>query len=121
MFTDSTEANVSLGTKILPVDLKTRTVDEMFFSLKEEFKPSSETDVTTIVGFNCEDNSIGSYTDGALAYQKTCQIYLIDTLTQTFSSVGTFAGTEPHSSKKGSGSRTGSHPAKAYLKNNGIM
>jgi len=106
---------------VLPVDLKTRAVDRMYFRLKDAYKPKSAADVSSVVGFKCSDEVVGSYSDGASGYQKSCDIYVIEVGNHTWSYVGNFTGSEPPDSKKGSGSRTGSHPAKDYLRKAGVM
>jgi len=105
----------------LPVDLETRTVDRMYFQLKDAYKPKSTADVSSVVGFKCSDEVVGSYSDGASGYQKTCAIYVIEVRNHTWSYVGNFTGSEPPNSKKGGGSRTGSHPARDYLRKAGVM
>jgi len=110
-----------LAPGVLPVDLKTRAVDRMYFRLKDGYKPKSAADVSSVVGFKCSDEVVGSYSDGASGYQKSCDIYVIEVSNHTWSYVGNFTGTEPPNSKKGSGSRTGSHPAKDYLRKAGVM
>ncbi len=106
---------------ILPIDLGTKTVDRMFFRLKDNFKPKSADDVSSVVGFKCSDKLAGSYSDGASGYQKSCDIYVIDVRNHSWAYAGNFTGTEPPDSKKGGGSRTGSHPAKDYLRKAGVM
>ena len=106
---------------VLPVDLKTRAVDRMYFRLKDAYKPKSAADVSSVVGFKCSDEVVGSYSDGASGYQKSCDIYVIEVSNHTLSYVGNFTGSEPPDSKKGSGSRTGSHPARDYLRKAGVM
>ena len=106
---------------VLPVDLKTRAVDRMYFRLKDAYKPKSAADVSSVVGFKCSDEVVGSYSDGASGYQKSCDIYVIEVGNHTWSYVGNFTGSEPPDSKKGSGSRTGSHPARDYLRKAGVM
>jgi|GEM_PF-5713445 len=106
---------------VLPVDLETRTVDRMYFQLKDGYKPKSAADVSSVVGFKCSDEVVGSYSDGASGYQKTCDIYVIEVRNHTWSYVGSFTGSEPPNSKKGGGSRTGSHPARDYLRKAGVM
>ncbi|MEW8008978.1 MAG: hypothetical protein G8D88_10445 [gamma proteobacterium symbiont of Ctena orbiculata] len=106
---------------VLPVDLKTRAVDRMYFRLKDAYKPKSAADVSSVVGFKCSDEVVGSYSDGASGYQKSCGIYVIEVGNHTWSYVGNFTGSEPPDSKKGSGSRTGSHPARDYLRKAGVM
>ena len=111
----------SLMPGVLPVDLGARTVDRMLFRIKDDYKPKSAGDVSYVVGFNCSDEVVGSYSDGASGYQKSCDIYVIDVRSHTWSYVGNFTGSEPPKSKKGSGSRTGSHPAQDYLRRAGVM
>ena len=106
---------------VLPVDLKTRAVDRMYFRLKGTYKPKSAADVSSVVGFKCSDEVVGSYSDGASGYQKSCDIYVIEVSNHTLSYVGNFTGSEPPDSKKGSGGRTGSHPARDYLRKAGVM
>jgi len=110
-----------LAAGVLPVDLGTRTVDRMYFRLKDAYKPKSTADVSSVVGFKCSDEVVGSYSDGASGYQKSCDIYVIDVGNHAWSYVGNFTGSEPPNSKKGSGSRTGSHPARDYLRKAGVM
>ncbi len=105
---------------VLPIDLDSREVDAIYFSLKDTYKPKSVSDVSTVVGFKCTNQALGSYTDGTSAYQKSCDIYVIRTSDHSWSRLGTFTGSEPPNTKKGSGSKTGSHPVKDYLRKAGI-
>ena len=116
------ETNVAreLAPGVLPIDLDSREVDPIYFSLIDTYKPESVSDVTTVVGFRCRNRTVGSYTDGASAYQKNCDIYLIQTSDHSWSHVGNFTGSEPPRTKKGSGSKSGSHPVKDYLRRAGI-
>lgn len=106
---------------VVTIDLESRTIDEMLFSLKEDYKPKSAGEVSFAVGFRCSDQVLGSYSDGASGYQKNCNIYVIDVRSHTWTYAGNFSGSEPPTSKKGGGSRTGSHPVSDYLKNVGVM
>ncbi|MGI2015881.1 hypothetical protein [Shewanella oncorhynchi] len=106
---------------VVPIDLASTTVDNMLFRIKEDYKPKSADEVSFVVGFNCSDQVVGSYSDGASGYQKNCDIYVIDVRSHTWAYAGNFMGSEPPTSKKGGGSRTGSHPASDYLRKFGVM
>lgn len=111
----------SLMSGVLPVDLKEGTVARMLFSIKDDYKPKSAGDVSFVVGFNCSDAVVGTYSDGASGYQKSCDIYVIDVRSHTWSYAGNFVGSKPPQSKSGRGSATGSHPAREYLRSAGVM
>lgn len=110
-----------LTSSVLPIDLGSKTVDSMLFRIRDSYKPKSAEDVSFVVGFNCSDQVVGSYSDGASGYQKSCDIYVIDVHSHTWAYAGNFSGSEPPSSKKGGGSRTGSHPAQDYLRRAGVL
>jgi hypothetical protein len=111
----------SLMPGVLPVDLKEGTVTTMLFSIKDEYKPKSAGDVSFVVGFNCSDAVVGTYSDGASGYQKSCDIYVIDVRSHTWSYAGNFVGSKPPQSKSSRGSAKGSHPAWEYLRRAGVM
>jgi len=111
----------SLVPGILPVDLDRMEADKIYFSLKDTHKPKSSTDVSTVVGFRCSNQVVGRYTDGASAHKKICDIYVIKVSDHTWSYVGKFTGSEPPGTKKGSGSKSGSHPVRNYLRTAGIV
>lgn len=111
----------SLVPGVLPIDLKTKAIDRMYFRLKDSYQPKSAADVSSVVAFECSDRLVGSYSDGAAGYQKSCDIYVIEVSSHTWNYVGKFTGSEPPNSKKGGGSKTGSHPVKDYLKRLGVM
>jgi hypothetical protein len=106
---------------VITIDIEAKTVDKMLFKIKDTFKTKSAKDVSFVVGFNCSDMEVGKYSDGAKGYQKSCKIYVIDVRSHTWSYAGNFIGSEPPGSKKGSGSRTGSHPVQDYLIRVGVM
>lgn len=110
-----------LAAGVLPVGLGTRTVDRLYFRLKGAYKPKSTADVSSVVDFKCSDEVVGSYSDSTSGYQKSCDIYVIDAGNHTWSYVGNFTGSEPLDSKKAIGSRTGSYPARDYLRKAGVM
>ena len=111
----------SLTSGVLPIDIETRNVDRMFFQIKDSYKPKDSAGVFYVVGFKCSDEVVGSYSDGAYGYQKSCDIYVINVRSHTWSYAGKFKGSEPPRSKKGGGSRTGSHPAEDYLRRAGVI
>jgi len=111
----------ALNSSVLPIDLKSKTVDSMIFSIRDGYKPKSAEEVSFVVGFNCSDQVVGTYSDGASGYQKSCDIYVIDVRSHTWAYAGNFSGSEPPSSKEGGGSRTGSHPAQDYLRKAGVL
>lgn len=106
---------------IVPIDLRRKSIDSMLFDFNDSYKPSSASDVSIAIAFDCTDSLIGKYSDGALGYQKTCNVFIIDTNKHIWSYVGNLVGSEPPQSKKGGGTRTGSHPVRDYLKRAGVM
>jgi len=110
-----------LSSGVLAINLKTRAVDKMSYRFKDNFRPNSAADVSSVLGFECSDKVVGSYSDGATGYQKTCDLYVITVGDHTWSYAGSFTGSEPPNSKKGGGSRTGSHPARDYLRKAGVL
>ena len=50
---------------VVPIDLASRTVNNMVFRIKEDNKPKSTDEISFVAGFNCSDQVTGSYSEGA--------------------------------------------------------
>jgi len=106
--------------RVLPVDLESYDIDDYFFKIEEEYRPSEPREVSFVIGYSCFKSRVGSYSDGAAAYQNSCAIRIIDVKHRATYSVGTLLGSEPPASKEGGGSKSGSDPMQKYLRDLGI-
>ena len=105
-----------INRKLITVDKDTKEIDRLFLKLDKELRPESPEDVGTVIWLDWGRSTYGSYTDGAKAYRKTCQITVIDLDKGLIVDRRSFSGSKPPGSKSGGGSRSGSKPTREVIK-----
>jgi hypothetical protein len=98
--------------KLLPVNMKDKTVDPVFFDLSPELKPSKPEEVGAIAALFWEEERIGTYGGKGGAYQEHCMVKVLDKATGTLLAEESFTGSMPPSSSKNGVSQTGDKPYK---------
>jgi hypothetical protein len=104
--------------KLMPVDMKSKTIDPVFFDLSPALKPKTPEDVGAIAAMWWEEERIGSYGGKGGAYQEHCTVKVLDRATGTLLAQEEFTGSMPPSTSKNGVSQTGDKPYKeiqAYL------
>jgi hypothetical protein len=75
------------------------TISPWFLDLPAPLKPSSPSDVGTIVGTNCEWHQVGTYSDGTPGDKMQCDVVVVDVATDTKIAEQTIAGPNPPETK----------------------
>ena len=96
--------------KVIPVNKGANKVDDLYFSLPKDFRATAPAEVGTVVWLDWRTESVGTYTDGAGAYQIACEATVIDKERALIVGKSTFHGSSPPSVKSRGGSCTGSKP-----------
>jgi hypothetical protein len=117
-----TAANDSqpLKGKMIPVDMKTKTIDPVLTDLSKELRPSSPGEVGTVAALWWKENRIGHYgASGGGAYRWECKIMVWDKTTGALLRVSrNFIGSEPPRTSNRGATQSGDKPYKeitAYL------
>jgi hypothetical protein len=98
--------------KVIPVDMKGKDIDPVFFDLSNDFKPKNPDEIGTIAALWWEERRIGSYGGKGGAYQMYCTIMVLDKATGTLLASKSFVGSEPPSTSQNGASQTGDKPYK---------
>ncbi len=96
--------------KLIPVDMKSKDIDPVFFDLSSNLKPKNPEEIGTIAALWWEERRIGSYGGKGGAYQEHCTVMVLDKLTGTLLAGKSFVGSEPPSTSKNGVSQTGDKP-----------
>ena len=88
-------AQAMIRGRVIPVDMRTRNIDEIYFRLPEEIRSVSPDDVGTILWLQCGKQDVGRYEGGAPARVQTCEVTLIDKATFSVVAQRDFRGSEP--------------------------
>jgi hypothetical protein len=117
-FKEQVGATPYIKGKIVVVNKADIKVDDPYFDLPEDVKAVKPEEVGTIVWVTYDPRLVGRYTNGAAGYQYTATVTVIDKANGTIVGRSSFTGSEPPSTKKGSGDAYGSKPSddiKNYL------
>lgn len=98
--------------KLIPVDMKSKNIDPVFFDLSNDFRPKNPEEIGTIAALWWEDRRIGSYGGKGGAYQEHCTVMVLDKLTGTLLASKSFVGSEPPGTSRNGVSQTGDKPYK---------
>jgi hypothetical protein len=115
-----TNDNQPVKGKLIPVDMKTKTIDPVLTDLSKELRPSHPEEVGAVAALWWNENRIGQYgASGGGAYQWECRIMVWDKTTGNLLRISrNFIGSRPPSSAKRGTSQSGDKPYKeisAYL------
>jgi hypothetical protein len=84
--------------------------DYMHYKITDALRPSSHSQVGTVVLIDWNRAAVGTYTNGSTAYQWSAQVQIIDFRQQAVIHAESFAGTPPPVLKSSRESGTGSKP-----------
>jgi hypothetical protein len=113
--TDSIHYSPYIRDKVIPVDAENRIVDDIYFSLPDELKPSGPEEVGTIIYIERIEIQVGQYTDGYGAYQDYWDITIVDKTALNIVDTVRIYGDKPPEKKQSSGPRTGTGPEKKVI------
>ena len=88
-------ANPRVKRYLIPIDLKSRKVDDLYFDMPADLRSSTPEDVATIVWLEWSEDVIGKYNDGTPARVHKCEVTVVDKTTFRVIAQRTFRGTEP--------------------------
>jgi hypothetical protein len=116
----ATRDGESLKGKLIPVDMKSKTIDPVLTDLSKELRPGSPEEVGTVAALWWNEHRVGHYgSSGGGAYRWECRIMVWDKASGTLLRVSrNFIGSEPPSSSNHGASQSGDKPYKeisAYL------
>jgi hypothetical protein len=98
--------------KIIPVDMKNKTIDPVYFDLSSDFRPRNPEEIGTIAALWWEDVQVGTYEGRGGAYRYECTLMVWDKTTRSLLEDKLFRGSEPPSSSKNGQSQHGDKPYK---------
>jgi hypothetical protein len=87
-----------VGGKILPLDMKKKRIDEMFFELSRDSRPKNPEEVGAIAGLWWEEVKVGTYGGMGGAYREECRVIVWDLATRKLLAERFFSGSDPPSS-----------------------
>jgi hypothetical protein len=90
--------------KVIPVDVKSKSVDWLFYDLPPKLQPAAPAEVGTVVWLEWDQRQVGQYgTGGGGAYVQTCRVTVIDKAERRVLSQTVFeGGPPPRTSRRGS-------------------
>ncbi|HEV2961978.1 MAG TPA: hypothetical protein VG649_09160 [Candidatus Angelobacter sp.] len=110
------EANESqpVKGKMIPVDMKTKTIDPVLTDLSKDLRPARPEDVGTVAALWWDEHRIGHYgASGGGAYRWECRIMVWDKASGALLRVSrNFVGSDPPSSSNHGASQSGDKPYK---------
>ncbi len=98
--------------KLIPLDMKAKNIDPVFFDLSADFRPKNPDEIGAIAALWWEERRIGNYGGKGGAYQEHCTIMILDKNTGTVLASRSFAGPMPPSTSRNGASQTGDKPYK---------
>ena len=106
--------------KLIPLDMKTKTIDPVLTDLSKDLRPGRPEDVGTVAALWWDEHRVGHYgSSGGGAYRWECRIMVWDKASGALLRVSrNFVGSEPPSSSNHGASQSGDKPYKeisAYL------
>ena len=98
--------------KLIPVDMKSKAIDAVFFDLSNDFRPKNPEEIGTIAALWWEDHPVGTYGGKGTAYQERCTVMVLDKSTGTLLASKSFIGPMPPNKSQNGASQTGDKPYK---------
>lgn len=96
--------------KIIPIDVKAREIDYVYFDMPDDIRPIKPEDVGTVALLEWDKVQVGTYSGGSPAYQQTVRVTVVDKDTRGVIGQAEYQGSMPPQRKKSSESGTGSKP-----------
>ena len=94
--------------KAVLVRLGDASISPLTLELPVELRPATPEEVSSVVWFDCVLVQVGTYSRGGGAYQESCELTIIDLVTNEVVGGKTMLGSAPASTNFGSQSRYGS-------------
>ena len=105
-----------LRTKILPIDMDNKTIDDIYTDLPDFLRPDSLSEVKSLVQIWRKSKQVGRYKDNRKAMKNYCIIKIIDLETKTQVYEGVVNGSDPPNKKRGGSDAYGSSPNKYVIR-----
>jgi hypothetical protein len=96
--------------KVITVDITDNKIDYLYLDLPESLVPKTPEEVSTVIWLKWKKVSVGHYTDGATGYRIDGEVTIIDMTNLVKFDAKTLHGSDPPSTKSGSGDREGFKP-----------
>jgi hypothetical protein len=96
--------------KLIPVDMKSKDIDPVFFDLSTDFRPKNPDEIGAIAALWWEERRIGSYGGKGGAYREYCTVTVLDKGTGTLLASKSFVGPMPPEKSQNGASQTGDKP-----------
>lgn len=114
-------ATEAKGRKVLPIDMKSSTVDDSYFNLPFSIRPIRPDEVGAVAQVRYHSQPIGVYKRNGIETLSRGHIWLADVVVinpqqETELATASFTGGLPPSEKKGSGDAYGSRPTTEIAK-----
>ena len=112
--------NMPVKGKLMPVDMKRKDIDPVFFDLSTELRPKNPEEIGAVAAMWWSERLIGHYGGRGGAYRSECTVMVWDRSSHELLAEKSFTGGEPPSTSRNGASQTGSKPyeeIKNYLNN----
>jgi hypothetical protein len=96
--------------KMIPVDMKSKDFDPVFFDLSTDLRPKNPDEIRTVAGLWWEERQVGTYGGKGGAYQEHCTVLVLDKATGELLASESFIGSMPPSKSQNGASQTGDKP-----------
>jgi len=108
---DFQSENSYIRGKVITVDIGENKIDRIYFDLPGDMAAKNPEEVGTIIWLKWEDVRVGTYIPGGgTAYERTCEVTIIDKLEAIIVDKKSFTGTEPPPTMLREGDGYGSKP-----------
>jgi len=102
-------AGTNVRGRILPIDLKAMSLDELYYDLPDQLRARNRDEVDTVAWLEYEPTLVGTYQTGR-AYAYKCTLWLVDNSDSRITDRHEFLGTNPPEQKKWRGDAYGLKP-----------
>jgi hypothetical protein len=97
--------------KVIPVNLKSKDVDWLYYDLPDNLRPTSPGEVGTVVWLDWGEVKVGQYgSGGGGAFVQTCKVTVIDKARRAIVGETVVRGSDPPRSSRRGSSASGSKP-----------
>ena len=107
--------------RLLPVDMKTKKIDPVFFDLSSDLRPRNPEEIGAVAALWWTEVRVGHYgASGGGAYKHQCTVMVFDKSSHVLLARKAFTGSDPPSTSRNGASQTGSKPyqeIRDYLNN----
>ena len=101
-----------VGGKLIPIDVRAREIDRVFFYLSNSTRAKDPQEVAAIAALWWEDRRVGSYGGQGGAYQWQCTVVVSDKETHKLLDARSFVGSEPPPTSRNGVNQWGGKPYK---------